>query len=209
MQLIPVIEFEPSRFQTQERNRPSGSICEYRNEWDLYWGNSLADAGINGLISYHKGFGLVEVTKLTPAIMEIFLTKHNQINSKTTRLSRLDSGYIFQIHAVNIIPQCCSDFSDIDEWERASEWMQDAEAPLYNGNPCLSVRGIDSRYLQLRTTNGDNTSVRVDRHELTIAILTARQQLINFKKILLSAILNVCPHLSQVEALKITNELID
>jgi hypothetical protein len=178
MQLIPVIEFEPSHFQTQQHKQPSGSIYECRDEWDLYWKNSIADSGINGLISYHKGFGLVELTKLTPAIVEFYLTKYSQINSETTRLSNLDGGYVFQIDAVNIIPQYCGNFSDIDEWERALELTQGIETTLWSGGiPWLGVRGIDRKSLQIRTANGDNTNVRVDRQELKMAIENARQQL--------------------------------
>lgn len=51
MELIPVIEFEASRFTEREYEYPQKSREEDSKEWELYWKRSLVDAGIIGINS--------------------------------------------------------------------------------------------------------------------------------------------------------------
>jgi hypothetical protein len=55
IELIPVVELQPSNFATQTRTSPSRTYWEIPDEWQRYWDDSLADSGIIGLRPIQPG----------------------------------------------------------------------------------------------------------------------------------------------------------
>jgi hypothetical protein len=206
LRLIPVLEFEPGRFQTQAYECPHGTAWEYPNEWHHYWKNSLADAGIGDLEPYAVASWLVELAKLTPENIAIYLNKVEAIDPETNEAGSLAGGYILQADEIEITPQCCGSLADIAEWEMAADCQETTATMLWIGHPYLMVNKIDDRYILV--TDDDGRHIKIDRRELRIAISSARQQLDNFDRMLLPAVLTVYPHLCSTLALKIIDELI-
>jgi hypothetical protein len=212
MQLIPVISFEPSSFQTQQRELPHGSGDEYPFEWYHYWKNSLADSGITGIEPYYPGSWLVEINKLITSILEILLVKQHQIDqdwlkTDAENVSSLYGGYIFSYETAHILPECCGSLMDIAHWEMASQWLDTTtETMLWIGHPYLMVKAIDEQFLQISDEYG--RKCQINRHELKLAIAETRQQLANFQEILLPAVSTSYPQLSSAAALKVVKGLI-
>lgn len=206
LRLIPVIEFEPGRFQTQAYEYPHGTAEEYPNQWHCYWKNSLADAGIDDLEPYAAASWLVEVAKLTPEIMAIYLNKVEAIDPENNEAGSLAGGYILQADEMEIAPQCCGSLADISEWEMAADCQQTTASMLWIGHPSLMVSKIDDRYILI--ADDEDRRFKIDRQELKIAIANAHQQLDNFDRMLLPAVLAAYPHLTSTLALKIIDELI-
>jgi hypothetical protein len=206
LRLIPVLEFEPGRFQTQAYEYPQGTAGEYPQEWHCYWKNSLADAGIGELEPYAVASWLVEVAKLTPEIMTIYLHKVEAIDPENNQAGSLAGGYILQADEIEIAPQCCGSLADISAWEMAADCQETTATMLWIGHPYLMVSKIDDRHILI--TDDDNRRIKIDRQELKTAIVNARQQLDNFDRMLLPAVLTAYPHLTSTLALKIIDELI-
>lgn len=206
LRLIPVLEFEPGRFQTQAYEYPHGTAGEYPHEWHCYWKNSLADAGIYDLEPHTVASWLVEVAKLTPEIMAIYLNKVEAIDPENNEAGSLAGGYILQANEIEIAPQCCGSLADIAEWEMAANCQKTMATMLWIGHPSLLVTKIDDRYILI--ADDDECQIKIDRQELKIAIVNARQQLDDFDRMLLPAVLTAYPHLTSTLALKIIDELI-
>jgi hypothetical protein len=202
LKLIPVVEFEPSFFQLQEREMPD----EF-HKWDNWWKDSIADSGITGLNPYPIGCWSTEITKLTPGIIEIFLNKIYDINNaikidlEEIGMGSLRGGYVLEVSdTVRIKPECCGDLGAIKEWDAASDWTNAKEMTLWIGHPWLEVSSIDDRYLKIRRTAEygepeEPVIITVNRTELKAAIIDAKKQLDNFKQLLFIALPSIFPHL--------------
>lgn len=207
MKLIPVVEFEPFAFQTVERESPIDCSNDDPQSWDDYWRNSLADGGITNIEPYEMSSWFVEVSKLTPKIVEILLNITYKVQDKTAtsleemELGSLSGGYVLQVSkTVQITPQCCGGLEDIEDWETASNWMNTEEMMLWIGHPWLMVSSVDDRHLQIRRTAEygqpkEPVLITIDRNELKKAIIVAREQLDIFKQVLLVALPNAFSHL--------------
>lgn len=55
IELIPVVELEPSVFAANDRSLPSSMYEDMPEEWYRYWLESLADSGIAGLMPVQRG----------------------------------------------------------------------------------------------------------------------------------------------------------
>src|SRR5262245_6743455 len=55
VRLVPVLELEPGRFARTERQWPSRPSREAPHEWDRYWRDCLADAGVVALTPLRPG----------------------------------------------------------------------------------------------------------------------------------------------------------
>jgi hypothetical protein len=84
MKLIPVVDFSPTYFQTQEHEMPESSSPNAINEWHHYWKESLTDSGITNLEPYKTGSWLVEVVKLSSPVVETLLSKAYSLDKQTT-----------------------------------------------------------------------------------------------------------------------------
>src|SRR5438128_2733639 len=75
IELVPVLELEPWKFATQERNSPNSSRREVPGEWHRYWLDCLADAGIADLEPLQAGSMHVPARQLVnkPAVLEKLL----------------------------------------------------------------------------------------------------------------------------------------
>ncbi len=108
LKLIPVIEFEPGKFQAEDRE------CDYDdpNGWNNYWYNSLADSGIIDLEPYERSSWLVETSKLTPEIVEILLKKTHKIEDESITdpeemgIGPLSRGYVLEVSDTLQITPC-------------------------------------------------------------------------------------------------------
>jgi hypothetical protein len=212
MQLIPVISFEPSSFQTQQRELPPGLVDEYPFEWYHYWKNSLADSGITDIEPCYPDSWLVEINKLTTSNLEILLVKQHQIDqdwlkTDADNVGSFSGGYIFSCETAHILPECCGSLMDIAHWEMASQWIDTTtETLLWIGHPYLMVKAIDDQFLQI--SDEDDSEYQINRHELKLAIAETRQQLANFQEILLPAVSTSYPQLSSAATLRVTQCLI-
>jgi hypothetical protein len=165
MKLIPVLAIDPQYF---------------------------ADVGIVGVDLYRSGCWLVEVSKFTPEMASILLSKESGIDdcklSQFDRVMGLDGGYILAVSkTVEILPRCCSDLGNIEEWDRAANWLDSAEMMLWIGHPWLLVSSIDSQHILIRDGEDqcvDPIEMVIDRNELKAAVMDARQQLDIFRQIL-------------------------
>jgi hypothetical protein len=109
-------------------------------------------------------------------------------------------------------PHCCGSIRDIREWEEASNWTNTDEMYLWIGHPQLMVSSIDLQNLRIRETYEYNEPEEpeiftVNRNQLKTAIIDAKQQLDNFKKVLAISVAKVCPHLAD-NAIEVSEHLI-
>jgi hypothetical protein len=213
LKLIPVVEFEPTFFQVNEHEMPDGFGDEYSQSSDYYWKNSLADSGIRGIDPYWKGSWFVEISQLTPEVVEILLNKRYEYGRESSEFSALAGGYMLEMETTLLaIPQCCGSLIDIKNWEYASDWIDKDETMLWIGHPWLMVSSIDSQHLQITEIYEYNRPQKsetftVDRNELKAAIINTKKQLDSFKQVLSIAIVKVSPHFAE-NAIEIADRLI-
>jgi hypothetical protein len=213
LKLIPVIEFEPGFFQSDDRSNPIVSNNDTPQDWAEYWKNSLADSGIVGIAPYWKCSFFVEVSQLTPEIVKILLEKRYENSVESNEFYSLSGGYVLEDGTIFLsTPHCCGSIRDIREWEDASNWTNTDEMHLWIGHPQLMVSSTDSQHLQIRETYEYNEPEEpgiftVDRNELKAAIIDAKKQLDDFKKVLSIALVKVSPHLVN-NAIEIAEQLI-
>lgn len=199
MRLIPVIEFEPYRFQSAEREIPDNG-----ESWNEYWRDSLADSGIVDIEPYGGGGWMIETHKLTVEILEILLNKtckaSDEAGVNLDEMISLSGGYVLEVAETVFRPQCCGCLEDIESWETASAWVDAEEMTLWIGHPWLLVSSVDDRYLQIKRTAEygepeEPVVTIVDRYELKKAIIVAKEQLDLFRQVVLAVLPNVFPHL--------------
>ncbi|MBW4649244.1 MAG: hypothetical protein KME06_11130 [Kastovskya adunca ATA6-11-RM4] len=195
MNLLPVVEFAPTYYQTKHHAMPECSKWNCCDDWDAYWKNSLADSGIISLEPYAKGLWLVETEELLNhnKAIELMLQKH-LIDSKGNikeDFSALYGGYILEINETfQIYPECCGSLKDIHEWKDISKWTDSQETMLWIGHPWLMVSAIEEEYLQFRRTAeyGEPPKpviFKVKRSDLKLAVAGAEEKLFNFQQFLL------------------------
>jgi hypothetical protein len=195
MRLVPTIDVYFKYSQVQTANRLDRYSDEYLRELDNDWRNSLENAGIFAISPYleREDFWIVEISKLNPEIVKILLGHKLQITNINLAKyenvdSMLDGGYVLEVsETVKIFPRCCCDLGQIGDWELAAEWTSLEETTLWNGHPELMISSIDTQHLLIRESEWDdeNIEIIVDRDELRAAIAEAKQQLADFRKMLL------------------------
>jgi hypothetical protein len=213
LKLIPVVEFEPGFFKSDDREHPIVSNNDTPQDWADYWENSLADSGIIGIYPYWECSFFVEVSQLTPAIVKILLEKRYDNSVESNEFYSLSGGYVLEAGTTFLsTPNCCGSIRDIREWEDASNWTNTDEMYLWIGHPQLMVSSIDSQHLKITETyeyerSEDPETFTVDRNELKAAIIEANNQLHEFKQILSIAVAKISPHLAE-NAIEIAEQLI-
>lgn len=144
LKLIPVVEFEPSFFQSPDRENPIYSNNDEPQDFADYWKNSLADSGIVGIDPYLEYSWFVDVSRLTPEIVKILLNKRYEYDEESNEFSSLSGGYILEEGTTLLAtPHCCGSLIDISEWENACDWTGSDETSLWIGHPWLMVSCID------------------------------------------------------------------
>jgi hypothetical protein len=213
LKLIPVVEFEPGFFKSDDRDNPIVSNNDTFEDWSEYWKNSLADSGIMNITPFQEGSWFVEVSQLTPEIVEILLNKRYRSSVKSSKFYSLVGGYVLEEETSLLsTPSCCGSLIDIKDWERASDWTDKDETMIWIGHPWLMVGSIDFQHLQIRETYEYNEPEEpviftVDRSQLKTAIIDANKQLNDFKKVLAITVAKVCPHLAD-NAIEVAEHLI-
>jgi hypothetical protein len=213
LKLIPVVEFEPGFFKSDERENPIFSNNDTPQDWAEYWKNSLADSGILGIDPYWECSWFVEVSQLTPEIVKILLEKRYDNSVESNEFYSLSGGYVLEEGTILLsTPHCCGSIRDIREWQDASNWTNTDEMYLWIGHPQLMVSSIDSQHLKITETYEYNRpeepeTFTVDRTELKAAIIDAKKQLDDFKKVLSIAVVKFSPHVAE-NAIEIAEQLI-
>jgi hypothetical protein len=213
LKLIPVVEFEPGFFKSDERDNPIFSKNDTPQDCSEYWKNSLADSGIVGIDPYWECSWFVEVSQLTPEILKILLEKRYDNSIESNEFYSLSGGYVLEEGTVLLsTPHCCGSIRDIREWQDASNWTNTDEMYLWIGHPQLMVSSIDSQHLKITETYEYNRpeepeTFTVDRNELKAAIIDAKKQLDDFKQVLSIAVVKVSPHVAD-NAIEIAEQLI-
>jgi hypothetical protein len=149
IELTPVIELEPYRFATQERQFPSGTGKEEMDQRFCYWGDSLADSGIKGLRPIWAGSWHVRTTDFTdPAtlrvVLDILLRDSDGIEalSDPDTIPVLSGGLALLGPCGEVLgePGCCSDLGGIADWRVAATHRSPAWRIVWTGHPWTSVR---------------------------------------------------------------------
>ena len=219
LQLIPVIEFEPGKFQSEDSELWNMYDDDDPKGWNNYWRNSLSESGITNLEPYETNSWLVETNKLTSEIVEVLLKKTHEIEDDSITdpeemgVGPLSGGYVLEVSdTVQITPNCCGGLENIKDWEEASNWMDTKETDLWIGHPQLYVKSLDCHTLQIRRTAEygepeEPVFITIDRHELKAAITDARKQLEIFRQVILFALPNVFPHLFKEYSSPLASEI--
>lgn len=147
MKLIPVLELIPSVFSQSEKNIPEH---EDVNGWSTYWKECLRESGITDLEPIVRGSLFVELNEINEQNLKIILSKelegYGEDYNIEEDISALSGGYILFIsESLRILPSCCGDLSNIDDWEAAVEYLGDEKKELWIGHPWLLVKGDKSR----------------------------------------------------------------
>jgi hypothetical protein len=195
---VPVLELEPGRFSTVERPLPSGSGREVPGEWDRYWRESLADAGIAGLTPLRPGSWHVPPWRLRdPKTLGLILAATVESWGGAESLTDpdgkpvLDGGLaLCQRDEVLAEPACCVDLGNLSDWReavasRGPEWRM-----LWIGHPWLSVR-FDGRWLVLAGPHeSDSPEARwaIAPDDLDAAVHRAQGELVEFASMLEPAV---------------------
>lgn len=192
IELVPVLELEPSAFSTQERPIPSGAAGERPRDWEAYWRACLADSGIKELRSIAPGSWYVSTSEFTTPQLENFLRlvidEQGGISSlkdaqSTTALSggfALNAG---ELSAV-IEPTCCGDLADIANWKDAASFQGEEWQMLWIGHPWLSMKFQKPCLLLSEPHESDKPVGKwaVNQDELGEAVKAAETELIRFSK---------------------------
>jgi hypothetical protein len=148
VRLVSVLELEPGRFTARERPLPSGSGREVPHEWDRYWRDALADAGIVGLTplrpgSWHVPTNQLQDRTMLGLILAATLESWGGAESLTDPDGKpvLDGGLaLCQADEVLAEPACCADLGNLADWREAAAYRGPEWRMLWIGHPWLSVR---------------------------------------------------------------------
>jgi hypothetical protein len=153
VRLIPAVKLEPARFATQERPAPLGDVPQ---EWDRYWRESLADAGLIGLTplrpdSWHVPIATLTdslvVGKLLAAVVRDWGGPECLTDPQGNPV--LGGGLaLCQADEVLVEPSCRVDLSNLSDWQGAAACRGSDWRTLWTGYPWLFVR-YDGRWLIL------------------------------------------------------------
>ncbi len=191
--LVPVIELRPERFDTEDRRPPRTNWDRDPKGWRRYWSSCLADSGIVGIEAVHGM--LVPVSELSEADLAKICEKHfeeGDWNVEPEVLGPLEGGYVLRSRgSVHIVPTCCGDLDDLYDWERAvrhcgSEWRM-----LWIGHPWVSIKTDGDRFV-LSEPHEDDAGAKprltVSQEALTQAVARAREQRDRFRVRLVPAL---------------------
>lgn len=208
--LAPVIELSSTKFATTKRPSPKGSWAENPDGWRTLWAESLADAGITGLVQMAAGFELVALSQLTPDILRIVLRKVlGRRHRELEELPALAGGFVLQVGSVVIAPGCCSDLGNFEEWRLAAECTSTDWQMLSIGHPWSHVRAtgdllhVAEPNEQIQT-EGLVAALQVDRADLRVAVARAGAELVHFENLLTPVVAELLPHLSARAAPNVT-----
>lgn len=212
LELIPVIELEPSTYNRIERELPLANPDEDPSSWYAYWKSCLSDSGMNELEPYGNTW-FVPVTQAhtwkTSSIRSLLedALEDTLPVFDIEFVGSLSGGYILRTSdGREILPQCCGDLANITEWEAAAEWGSSQWKQVWIGHPWIYVRSLGAKLeFSFRESNypPEVDTVTVVRQELRKALIKARTQVNKFGQKLEPVLSTLVPAGSVSEALRV------
>ncbi|MDR6921978.1 hypothetical protein [Chryseobacterium sp. 2987] len=192
VELIPVVEISISNEETELPE--TGPYWEYQKEWENYNNTCNQIAGFSGALkAYLLGSSLYEPHSISHQdllnLLKVEMEKQDDEEKSPEELTRsFYGGYILKINGRDILfPQCCSDLTDITEWE---DLIDDQENTyFYCGHPSPKVTQIDDDILFDFVNSEIQESfcppvpldeVRISRTALKTAVEKAKNELKDF-----------------------------
>lgn len=149
LELVPVLQLEPHKFATCDRDSPSGVFQDDQDAWFLYWATCLADSGITGLRPLRQGSWHVPTANFNDSgnlrrFLQVTFHDWGGIDSPSNpdRRAILDGGLALRGPAGDVLvePGCCADLGDANNWKMAAEHRGPEWQILWIGHPWISVR---------------------------------------------------------------------
>jgi hypothetical protein len=144
VELIPVVELEPTAFGASGRSLPSGTYQEMPEEWYRYWLESLVDSRVTGLMPIQRGSWHVPTSEFTDTVIlgRVEVIFQNWLEKELEPVwGPLLGGLALRCQSQNVLiePTCCGDLANIAYWREATGYRQSKWHPLWIGHPSLSV----------------------------------------------------------------------
>jgi hypothetical protein len=141
--LTPALELAPGRFSLRERPSPGVSMAENPQGWLQYWSDSLEDAGIVGLTPWHPGSWLVPLRAISDAhvLRTILLGTFDDFAERDAdEIGPLRGGFVLSHGEAHILPGCCGDLANLENWQQAAAHADDCWTMVWIGHPWTHVR---------------------------------------------------------------------
>lgn len=188
IELIPVLELEPSRFSVPTRPYPSRSYPEVPEEWHRHWSDCLADSGLSGLRpircgSWHVATAeFADATRLRRLLQSAFrdIGGIQALCDPDHRAPR-NGGLAFRCRTQNLLiePGCCADLGNLTGWQAAVAYKGEAWQELWIGHPWISVKFASPWLIVSERHESDHPTARwaVCPGQLELALVAATVEL--------------------------------
>lgn len=202
LELLPVLELEPGRYEAREYPTPQVSFAEDPAGWEAHWKRCLTDAGITTLNSVPGAGWMVSVRDLTdPAVLRKILQVEKLQGAPAPDpswdaddfRSPLVGGFVLRTSGrVLVSPQCCGDLANLQDWGDAARCRESGWKALWIGHPTVSVR-YSAPTLEISDYHEpgppiDKVRATVDPGRLAEAVEEAARVLREFKPRLMAAL---------------------
>lgn len=190
VELIPIIDIHVS--DTNIRSPKAGPFWENTADWSQYFEVCFAKAGFpDPFPMYLKGWSFCRIEEITDNNL-LKLVKHHTKDLREGKYTREQAvaffgGYVLRIDGNDkYFPQCCSDLSDIQYWEKLA---YNGEVAFYQGHPEPMVNILNNRIIFDFTVDEFEESfvppvpektIEVDKTELATAVTSVKRQLESF-----------------------------
>lgn len=190
VELIPVLELEPSKFGADGRSGPSGSYTQMPEAWHRYWSDALADAEITGLMPIQMGSWHVPASAFADiALLGKVLEAIDRNLSAMGLSGELDSlplngGLALRCQSQNVLiePGCCADLGNVADWREVVGYKGAEWRVLWIGHPWLSARYEAPRLIISGPHEGEDPAARWSAcpDQLQAALVAAEVELERF-----------------------------
>ena len=215
VELIPVVEFAPMDYATSERKTPAGGD---EGEWARYWKASTTDAGLE-LSAVSQGSWFVPVAQLQEtssllAFLQVAL-KHCGIEHPETMMQEtLEQigpplgGYALHVSGQTLVlPGCCADLSNLEEWLRVEEERPTDWYYVWNGHDSptgeLRIRFAAPNFV---VAIGTERQVEVEQMVFEEAVQRAQAEVFAFRRRLALVAGTLVPNIVGEEMARILTE---
>ncbi|MGK3992336.1 hypothetical protein [Sorangium sp. So ce1024] len=137
VRLVPVVELEPSRFGSAPYPRQSPWTTE---ESERYWRTCLRAGGIVGIDPIAPGSWFVTIDALASrdALIKLLRAHLGDSVPPDDEVGALGGGLALVDGAeVLLLPTCCGDLSDLENWRTAAHGLAESPEVLWIGHPWL------------------------------------------------------------------------
>lgn len=193
VELRPVLELAPSDFATRERRMPQGPVATMPEQWDAWWRDSMADAGLVGLEPVAVGSWFVALDTLSVderlgRVLDVLMgdiefDDHQLVDT----IGPLAGGFVLRAGDRAIYPGCCGDLGNLRDWRDAADHDLEDWRKVWIGHPWTHVRAVDGR-LQLAAPSEreepleHDPPLSVPRQALRDAVREAQLQVDAFRR---------------------------